>query len=182
MAALNYQANDRAMRLQDGFFSDNGGCGYLLKPSCLLSDEPLFDPKENHLKKSKHLQIHIISGQHLSKAKDVNNDKDIVDPYVEVFTCGITRDTTEHRTRSVRNNGLNPIWDQKFNIDIYCPELCLILFQVRDKERAGRSSFLGQSCIPFSAMQLGYRHIKLKAKNRDYIYGTLFVHIKIDDT
>ncbi|CAF4383737.1 unnamed protein product, partial [Rotaria sordida] len=48
MVALNYQANDKAMCLQDAFFSDNGGCGYLLKPSFLLSDNELFDPKEKY--------------------------------------------------------------------------------------------------------------------------------------
>ncbi|CAF1076039.1 unnamed protein product [Rotaria sordida] len=181
MVALNYQANDKAMCLQDAFFSDNGGCGYLLKPSFLLSDNELFDPKEKYYKKAKHLQIHIISGQHLPKEKNCIEDRDIVDPYVEVITYGIQHDSSEHHTPSVRNNGLNPIWDYKINIDIFCPELCLILFQVRDKDRYGSSTFLGRACIPFTGLQLGYRHIKLKAKDGDYINGTIFVHIKIED-
>ncbi|CAF4624232.1 unnamed protein product, partial [Rotaria magnacalcarata] len=53
MVALNYQSNDNAMRQQHGFFSDNGGCGYLLKSPCLLSDDPLFDPKAKNYKKGK---------------------------------------------------------------------------------------------------------------------------------
>ena len=181
MAALNYQANDKAMCLQHAFFSDNGGCSYLLKPSCLLPSEQLFDPKEKVYGKGKHIQIHVISGQHLPKEDDALEDKDIVDPYVEISTHGIECDSTEHCTPSVRNNGLNPIWDYKINMDICCPELCLVLFQVRDKDRYSRSNVLGQACYPFTALQLGYRHIKLKAKNGDYIHGTLFVHIKIED-
>lgn len=35
IVALNYQTPGVSMRLNDGKFRDNGGCGYLLKPSCL---------------------------------------------------------------------------------------------------------------------------------------------------
>ena len=181
MVALNYQANDESMCLQYGLFSDNGGCGYLLKPACLLSADELFDPKKKIYGKGKHLQIHIISGQHLPKENNLIDDFDIVDPYVKVSTYGIQCDWTEHCTPSVNNNGLNPIWDNKININIHCPELCLLLFQVRDEDRFGRSAFLGQACIPFTALQLGYRHIKLKGKDGDFIHGTLFVHLKIED-
>ncbi|CAF2947920.1 unnamed protein product [Rotaria sp. Silwood2] len=181
MVALNYQANDESMCLQHGFFSDNGGCGYLLKPSCLLGNGSSYDPKEKFYEKGKRLQIHLISGQHLPKENNSIDDPDISDPYVKVRTYGIECDYTEHRTPSIRNNGLNPIWDYKITADIYCPELCLVIFQVRDNDRYGRSSFIGQACIPFNALQLGYRHIKLKAKNGDYIHGTIFVHVKIDD-
>jgi len=41
MAALNFQANDRAMWLNRGKFVQNGGCGYVKKPVYLLdSSEP----------------------------------------------------------------------------------------------------------------------------------------------
>ncbi|CAF1669882.1 unnamed protein product, partial [Adineta ricciae] len=103
------------------------------------------------------------------------------DPYVEISTYGIEVDSTKHRTPAVRNNGLNPIWNYKCHVDIYCPELCLLKFQVRDEDRHSGSSFLGQACYPFTALQLGYRHIKLKAKDGDYIHGTIFVHISIED-
>jgi Ca2+-dependent lipid-binding protein len=181
MVALNYQSNDESICLQHGFFSDNGGCGYLLKPTCLLTDDRSFDPKEKCYEKGKRLQIHLISGQHLPKENNPTLDCDLSDPYVKICTYGIECDYTEHRTPSIRNNGLNPTWDYKISADIYCPELCLVIFQVRDHDRSGRSSFLGQACIPFNALQLGYRHIKLKAKNGDFTHGTIFVHVKIDD-
>ncbi|CAF3395848.1 unnamed protein product [Rotaria sp. Silwood1] len=181
MVALNYQANDESMCLQHGFFSDNGGCGYLLKPPCLLGNDPSYDPKEKFYEKGKRLHIHLISGQHLPKENNEIDHPDIADPFVRVCTYGIVCDYTEHRTPSIRNNGLNPIWDHKITAEIYCPELCLVIFQVRDHDRYRRSSLIGQACIPFNALQLGYRHIKLKAKNGDYIHGTIFVHVKIDD-
>lgn len=181
MVALNYQADDEAMCLQQGFFSDNGGCGYLLKPSCLLANDQTFDPKEKIYEKGKRLHIHLISGQHLPKERDSIENPDISDPYVKIYTCGVNCDYSEHRTPSIRNNGLNPIWDYKIAVDIYCPDLCLVRFQVRDHDRYKNSSFIGQACIPFNALQLGYRHVKLRSKNGDFIHGTLFVHIKIDD-
>lgn len=181
MAALNYQSNDESMCLQRGLFSDNGGCGYLLKPTFLLSEDESFDPKERFHKNGKHIQIHIISGQHLPKEKNQIEHRDIADPYVEVSTFGIPCDKTQHCTPSVRNNGLNPIWDHKINLNISCPELCLVKFKVRDADRYGCSTFLGQACFPFTGIQCGYRHIKLQEKDGDYIHGTLFVHIKIND-
>lgn len=181
MVALNYQANDESMCLQRGFFSDNGGCGYILKPPCLLKDDQSYDPRDKLYEKGKHLHIHLISGQHLPKRHNCIDNTDISDPYVKVCTYGILCDYTEHRSLPIRNNGLNPIWDQKITADIYCPELCLVIFQVRDHDRHGVSTFLGQACIPFNSLQPGYRHIKLRAKNGDFILGTIFVHVKIDD-
>ena len=181
MVALNYQANDESMCLQDGFFSDNGRCGYLLKPPFLLPENDSFDPKVKTHQNVKYIQIHIISGQHLPKEKHEINHNDIVDPYVEISTFGLACDNTHHATPSVRNNGLNPVWDHPINLTIYCPELCIVKFEVRDKDRIGRSTFLGQNSLPFNTIQCGYRHIKLKAKDGDYIQGTLFVHIKIHD-
>ncbi|CAF1107674.1 unnamed protein product [Adineta steineri] len=132
-------------------------------------------------KRGKRLIIHIISGQHLAKEKNSNDDSDIVDPYIEINTYGIECDYTQQHTPCIRNNGLNPIWDCKFHIDVYCPELCLVKFEVRDDDHYHRSAFVGQACFPFTALQLGYRHIKLRAKDGDYIRGTLFVHIKIEN-
>ena len=181
MVALNYQTNDESMCLQHGFFSDNGGCGYLLKPSYLLSDNSSFDPKQKVHKKGKRIHIHIISGQHLPKEKNSGEYSNVVNPYVEVNTYGIECDYTQHRTPVVHNNGFSPLWDYRFHADIYCPELCLIRFQVCDEDRYSRSRFLGKACLPFTAVQLGYRHVKLKDRDGDYIHGTIFVHIKIED-
>ena len=177
MVALNYQADDHAMSLQHGLFSNNGGCGYLLKPRCLRDNACLFDPRARVYTHGKHVDLHIISGQHLPK----ENDCDIVDPYVRVSTHGIECDSTKHSTPPVHNNGLNPLWNYRIYLEISCPELCVIAFKVRDADRYGRSSFLGQACFPLAGLQSGYRHIKLRAKKGGYIHGTLFVHFQIED-
>jgi hypothetical protein len=180
MVALNYQSHDRAMSHQRALFRDNGGCGYLLKPACLLSDARLFDPKQRLWNVRKHIEIVLISGQHLPKESNSLDDTDIVDPYVRVNTYGIACDHSEHRTPSIRNNGLNPRWNYRFRLNIACSQLCLIRFQVRDDDRYGRSTFLGQACLPVDLLQSGYRHVKLQNKTGDFIHGTLFVHIRIE--
>lgn len=36
--ALNYQTKDMETHLNESRFRSNGGCGYVLKPKCLLSE------------------------------------------------------------------------------------------------------------------------------------------------
>lgn len=45
IVSLNYQTAGSAMRLNDGKFRDNGGCGYLLKPEVLRRPEVGFNPE-----------------------------------------------------------------------------------------------------------------------------------------
>ncbi|CAF4354413.1 unnamed protein product, partial [Adineta steineri] len=46
------------------------------------------------------------------------------------------------------------------NLDIYSPELCLIMFEVRNKDHLNRSTFLGRACIISTVLQPEYRYIK----------------------
>jgi len=43
--ALNFQTAGEGMDLNDGLFSQNGGCGYVLKPSFMREKEERFDPE-----------------------------------------------------------------------------------------------------------------------------------------
>ena len=43
MVALNFQTVDTFMHLNQGFFRQNGGCGYVLKPAILRREDPGFD-------------------------------------------------------------------------------------------------------------------------------------------
>ena len=51
MAALNFQTSSEPMWYNDALFQDNGSCGYVLKPLCMLTGK--FDPnKKDRLKES----------------------------------------------------------------------------------------------------------------------------------
>jgi Ca2+-dependent lipid-binding protein len=171
MVALNYQSNDLSMCLQNGLFNDNGRCGYVLKAAVLRKTT------EKFIQQSKELCLRIISAQTLPKEVDGTVDSNIVDPFVKVTVHGLAADCVEHRTPSVHSNGLNPIWNHQISLNITCPDLCLIVFKVRDETRLGTSTFLGQACVPVTVLQDGYRHIKLQNRNGQYLHSTLFVHV-----
>ena len=52
MVALNFQTQDQFLRLNDGRFRENGNCGYVLKPSALMTkvseDSLMLNPGSNH--------------------------------------------------------------------------------------------------------------------------------------
>lgn len=45
LVALNFQTAGEGMDLNDGLFSQNGRCGYVLKPSFMREVEKTFDPE-----------------------------------------------------------------------------------------------------------------------------------------
>lgn len=45
LVALNFQTAGEGMDLNDGLFSQNGSCGYTLKPSFMREAEKRFDPE-----------------------------------------------------------------------------------------------------------------------------------------
>ena len=44
VVALNYQTPDESMQINLGKFRENGRCGYVLKPSCMLDDTAVPSP------------------------------------------------------------------------------------------------------------------------------------------
>lgn len=98
MIALNYQTPDKPMQLNQAKFRDNGMCGYILKPPCMLNDK--FDPHDTNTLvgvEGKNITIRIIGARHLCKSgRNVNS------PLVEVELLGATFDAgVKHRTKAV---------------------------------------------------------------------------------
>jgi len=108
---------DLGMQLNTAMFQANIQHGYILKPASLLP------AKESHHRtpdeaKATHVQlsVHVISGQQLPRPKDYKPGT-AVDPYVEVeLICPSL--TTDQRTRAVRDNEFNPMWDEKLNFEV----------------------------------------------------------------
>jgi hypothetical protein len=92
------------MHLNKALFSDNGNCGYVLKPKILRDPNSLFNPEDiNTMKRKAYLKVKIISGQHLPQNKDIV--KDVSDPYVVINIYGVKFDIKEKKTRHIENNG-----------------------------------------------------------------------------
>ncbi|MEQ2194334.1 Inactive phospholipase C-like protein 2 [Xenoophorus captivus] len=138
----------------------------------------------------------VISGQNLPKPKGSGAKGDVVDPYVYVEIHGIPADCTERRTRTVTQNGDNPIFDESFEFQINLPELAMVRFVVLDDDFIG-DEFIGQCVrsitaqgssadlrcqytIPLECLQPGYRHVPLQSlTGEDLPHAKLFVHVAL---
>ncbi|NWI03509.1 PLCD4 phosphodiesterase, partial [Tichodroma muraria] len=184
IVALNFQTAGMEMDLCDGLFSQNGCCGYVLKPAFMRDKESLFNPSDPSSWESPGpitLTIQIISGQQLPK---VANSKEgaIIDPLVRVEIYGVPADQAHQETKYIENNGFNPRWDETLQFQLHVPELALIRFVVEDYDKTSRNDFVGQFTLAFANIKPGYRHIHLLSKDGTSIPpSSLFVHIRITE-
>ncbi|XP_023931951.1 1-phosphatidylinositol 4,5-bisphosphate phosphodiesterase delta-4 isoform X2 [Lingula anatina] len=184
IVALNFQTTGAyPMRLYLGKFQDNGGCGYILKPTYMQKENTIFDPNSNDLTKFcvplKYV-VTVLSAQQLPKPQSASEKSEIIDPYVKVSVKGIPSDCQAETTNYVSNNGLNPIWKHKAEFKIRCPDLAVIMFTIRDKDKRSGDEFIGYNAFPVTSMQPGYRHVELLTKHGDHIpMASLFVHLEI---
>ncbi|KAJ8344789.1 hypothetical protein SKAU_G00289820 [Synaphobranchus kaupii] len=182
MVALNFQTPGEQMDLNQGRFLQNGGCGYILKPSFLLQPDSNFNPENTgggpgHIPTM--LTIRVLSAQQLPK---LNTDKpnSIVDPQVWVEIHGVGIDNTRDKTPRVNNNGFNPMWDCTLTFQLQVPELALVRFVVEDHDHTTKNDFVGQFTLPFTSFRTGYRHVHLlKADGSSLSPATLFIHVTV---
>ncbi|KAJ8290662.1 hypothetical protein GJAV_G00016050 [Gymnothorax javanicus] len=182
IVAMNYQTPGLMMDLNIGWFRQNGNCGYVLRPAIMREEVSYFSantkdsvpgvsPQLLHLK--------VISGQNFPKPKGSSAKGDIVDPYVYVEIHGIPADCAEQRTRTVHQNGDNPIFDESFEFQINLPELAMVRFVVLDDDYIG-DEFIGQYTIPFECLQPGFRHVPLQSLTGEILpHAWLFTHVAI---
>ncbi|CAJ0585134.1 unnamed protein product, partial [Mesorhabditis spiculigera] len=173
--ALNFQTAGEALDLNVGLFRINGNCGYILKPPHLLQGNDLRSFSKPKIK----LGIGIISAQYLPKP---DTGKDIIDPYVSIQVFGIRHDEWKVKTRTIKDNGFNPVWNESFETDLACPEVAIIRFVVKDFDATSSNDFVGEYTLPVASMRPGYSSIRL---NTGYAHtvdtsATLFVRIAID--
>ncbi|RDD39766.1 Inactive phospholipase C-like protein 2 [Trichoplax sp. H2] len=180
LVAMNYQTRGEMMDLHTGKFTENGGCGYVLKPPALREDYSYFNPSSKESIPGvdpQILHIRIISGQNLPKPRGSGSKVNVVDPYVILQINGIPIDCAEERSKTIANNGFNPVFDESYEFLINLPELAILRFLVKDDEHIG-DDFIGQFSIPLTCVKLGYRHLKLYDDTGELIpLATLFIHV-----
>uniref|UniRef100_A0A3P8W2C1 Phosphoinositide phospholipase C n=1 Tax=Cynoglossus semilaevis TaxID=244447 RepID=A0A3P8W2C1_CYNSE len=166
LVALNFQTLGLPMDLNDGRFLDNGGCGYVLKPVVLMSDQG-FDPGGQSSHTPTQLLLKVISGANLP----VNRSGKGLDPFVRVEIHGcrtIQKQSTNHA------HTLTPHWDTNMDFTISAPELCLVRFCVKHQTGPLTSEFVGQYTLPFTSMKKG----QSKRKHREESGAGGVAHIK----
>lgn len=104
-----------------------------------------------------------------------------VGTYVEVDMYGLPADTVRRkRTRTVPNNGLNPIFDDEPFVfrKVVLPDLACL--RIAAFEENGK--FIGTRILPVVGLRPGYRHISLRNESlQPLTLPTLFVHITVKD-
>jgi phosphatidylinositol phospholipase C, delta len=179
MAALNFQTQDVFLRLNDGRFREQGNCGYVLKPSSLMS-------KENIGGTSAPLQlsIRVLSGSCLPKPKGLRSG-DCIDPFVKVAVFDVKGEEkpaiTEFVTAPAPSNGFFPIWSHdpfRFAVDNWA--VAMLQVTVYDKLK---DEFIASSSIPISCLRRGIRSVKLfdatNTRSGAFDFASLLLDIKI---
>ncbi|KAF7297448.1 Phosphoinositide phospholipase C [Mycena indigotica] len=195
LLAMNWQTTDVGWLINYAMFQRNGGVGYVLKPPALR----LPNHKQLLSKTSQHvLELTVISAQQLPSLQNRNT----LDPYVEVSlyfpeSTGFAAQSLllqpptsavmpVRRTCTVKNNGFNPVWEEKLMIPFTCVGDMLDLVFVRIAVRQDGSSEeevpLGVYCVSLACLPAGYRHLPLHdAQLSQFLFSSLFVKVAIND-
>ncbi|XP_067651941.1 1-phosphatidylinositol 4,5-bisphosphate phosphodiesterase gamma-1-like isoform X2 [Haliotis asinina] len=179
MVALNYQTPDKPMQLNQGWFRQNGKCGYVLKPMCMR--EAYFNPYDLRTMTSVQklsLTITILCGRLLTVGACLR-------PFIVIEVLGIPIDNKRIRT-SLReeNNGLTPVWeDEKHVLDIVCPPMALLRFELGSDNEVIDQKVLAQATIPVVALREGFRSVPLQNGHSENLpLSALLIHLTINDT
>ncbi|VDN01263.1 unnamed protein product [Thelazia callipaeda] len=155
--AMNIQTTGEYLDLANGLFRINGNCGYVLKPQTLIEG---LDPRMPEISSTitMKLLVGVISGQYLPKTSQIN---DIIDPYVTVAIYGIPADTRKFKTKTIRNNGFNPQFNETFIFPLHFPDFALLRICVKDFDSTSANDFIGEYTIPVRSVRAGYSHVRL---------------------
>ncbi|XP_074646958.1 1-phosphatidylinositol 4,5-bisphosphate phosphodiesterase gamma-1-like isoform X2 [Tubulanus polymorphus] len=159
MLALNYQTPDKWMQLNEARFSDNGRCGYVLKPDCLFHDDyDAYDIRTLIGVDPLSISVTIIGARHLNKS-----GRGLISPSVEVELIGAEYDfNNKYKTVTKAVNGFNPVWNVTGVFDILNPDLAFLRFIVYDEDMFGDPIFLGHGTFPVRSLRTGFRSVPLK--------------------
>lgn len=177
LVALNFQTLDLAMQLNCGIFDYNQRCGYILKPEFMRRNDRRLDPFAESTVDgiiAGYVSITVLSGQFLTDKK--------VGTYVEVDMFGLPADTVrkKFRTKMVRDNGINPIYDEEPFVfkKIVLPELASI--RIAAYEESGK--LIGHRVLPVIGLCPGYRHLSLRNElGQPLGLASLFMHVVVKD-
>ncbi|KAI8899823.1 PLC-like phosphodiesterase [Globomyces pollinis-pini] len=167
MVALNFQTFDRSMELNKALFEDNGGCGFVLKPS--------------KLSKPRRIRIDVISAQQIQQT--IANPSDSIKAVVTIETFGHEVDNLKFKTTTKKSNGFNPLWKEHFEFQIQYPDFCFMRFQLVDVDPPfTNAQCFGSYTIRLSCLMPGYRHIPLNDRMGERLgFSTVFVKISFSE-
>uniref|UniRef100_A0A7S4S4M8 Phosphoinositide phospholipase C n=1 Tax=Ditylum brightwellii TaxID=49249 RepID=A0A7S4S4M8_9STRA len=181
MVALNFQTPDSPLRINDGRFRENGGCGYILKPCTLTTKDEFLKPV------SSRLSIKVLNGSCLPKPKGQRRGE-CIDPYVKLSLYDEQEGKevcTNYTTSFVVDNGFFPIWNKdKYTFDVCNAAVAILQLTVWDKDGLhSKDDFIASASIPISCMRQGIRSVRLFDSNNTrsgaFDFASLLIEVKI---
>lgn len=137
VVCMNQQCCDAFVLVNDGrSFHVNGSCEYVLKPESMIERKGGDIGRRNISNARLFSQnIKVLSGYKLPKPKS-KEVSGTINPFVRVtlydgVRCKSGNDNAitpiVHKTRTVKNNALNPIWDEKEGANFYVDNPCIAI-------------------------------------------------------
>jgi len=124
--------------------------------------------------KKRTLRVHVVSA---FKLPPEGTGDDVLDPYVKIEMHGIPGDIHKEKTKTISNNGYNPVWDKAFDFTVRCPELAFLVFEVYDHDMATRDNMICHESVRVSLLREGYRTLPLLRDSAEpFPSSSLLVH------
>jgi len=95
--------------------------------------------------------------------KEDKSKGEVIDPYVKVGIAGVSHDRKSQKTKTIKNNGFNPVFKGEFKFTVSQPELALLYFVISDASLTG-DDFIGYFALPLTCAREGVRYVPLKDK------------------
>lgn len=149
MTAINYQSTDIGRLINNAWFSGNGKCGYVLKPSYMRDPMNGIDIKGLNAPVIE-ICMELISGFNLPK---IEGEQEIISPHVEIIVMGIPQDCQKFVSKTIHKNGFNPVWEEKFRFNACLAEMSIIVVKVLS----------GNNQIAINAIPVYYANTGLRA-------------------
>uniref|UniRef100_A0A7S4IXS3 phosphoinositide phospholipase C n=1 Tax=Odontella aurita TaxID=265563 RepID=A0A7S4IXS3_9STRA len=196
MVAVNFQACDDNLLLNDGRFRVNASSGYVLKPERLTDGRKArtvsriasaIDP-DLPCK----LRVRVLSGYNIPAPENRMGRTGSISPRIRVALYdgsaehGSKEATPQvHLTDKVRRNGLNPVWNERRGAGFYAtvPDVAMLLITVWDSGDDGvaRDDFIGAASMPVSCVREGYRSVPLfdakHSRSGSHAFSSLLVKV-----
>jgi len=166
MTSLNFQNNDTELAVNDGFFRQTGGIGYVEKPQWLLGIGGRPKPMS--------FKIRLLSGSCIPKTPVGDKEGPTIEEasidsprvFLELHDV-VTRKShverfkiSKHKVECGNKNGFFPIFEdkgRKFNVET--PDVAMLVFRVEQSNDEGK--VLSTTAIPVSCLRKGYRSVQL---------------------
>ena len=177
-AALNLQTVDENCLINQAWFSANAMTGYRLKPTRHRAKEYNFDPISNQVNPIEmRLKVTVLDGRNLFGAFNPSQVK----PYVEVrMTSGYDPDCNAFRTKEVKDNSYDPIFNESFSFNIAFHKLAVLSLTVYDQKTI-QNQRIGYFALPLTCIRSGYRIMPLySSPNKRILLADLMCHFSIN--